>query len=229
MSSNYSFPVIGTVHSCFKEKFGVPRQPGLVVDARGEIELFPPYNDPDAISGLDSATHIWIIFVFHLNKRTEWKPKVRPPRLGGNQQMGVFATRSPVRPAPIGMSAVKLEGIERGRILVSGLDLVDKTPVLDIKPYVPYTDSLPFAENSFAGDEPEIIPVNFSARAQAECDSDKTGALERLIVQVLSQDPRPKYQKSTIRKNYGMLLYDKNIRWEIQADGSILVTEIHNN
>ena len=126
LAMHFQFPVIGILHSCFKEKFGIPRQPGLAPLAKAQLELLPPYDDPAAVEGLESASHIWVQFVFHGNSRATWKAKVKPPRLGGNKTMGVFATRSPVRPAPIGLSVVKLEGIEQreGKLLLnlSGVD-----------------------------------------------------------------------------------------------------------
>src|SRR3954463_4060851 len=139
---DFIFPAIGIIHSCFKEKFGIPRQPGLAPLATAQLELLPPYDNRAALEGLETCSHIWLQFVFHANKRDAWKPKVKPPRLGGNKSLGVFATRSPTRPAPIGLSVVKLDGISEadGKLFLnlSGIDLLDGTPVLDIKPYVPY-------------------------------------------------------------------------------------------
>lgn len=226
---DFNFPAIGTVHSCFKEKFGIPRQPGLAPLACAEIELLPPYDDPTAFDGLEGCTHLWIQFVFHgnrhINKRAEWKPKIKPPRLGGNKTLGIFATRSPNRPAPIGLSVVRLRGIvERdGKLLVqiSGVDLLEGTPVLDIKPYVPYVDSVLEAENAFAAAPPALIPVDISATLMAQCVDywQRTGTdLAGLITQVLQQDPRPQYQQPEPERIYGMKLLDLDVRWRYQLD-----------
>jgi tRNA-Thr(GGU) m(6)t(6)A37 methyltransferase TsaA len=217
---DFNFPAIGIVHSCFKEKFGIPRQPGLVPLARAEIELLPPYDDPDAFDGLNACTHIWIQFVFHANKREQWKPKVKPPRLGGNKSLGVFATRSPTRPAPIGLSVVRFDGITTrdGKLLVqiSGVDLLDGTPILDIKPYVPYVDCIADAENTFAAAPPELLAVDIPAPLLELCEDyrNRTGTnLAGLITQILQQDPRPQYQQPDPERIYGMKLLDLDVRW----------------
>lgn len=211
------------MHSCFKEKFGIPRQPGLAPLATAEIELLPPYDDLNALDGLEGCSHIWVQFVFHANKREEWKPKVKPPRLGGNKTLGVFATRSPVRPSPIGLSVVKFEKIVRreGKIFIkiSGVDLLDGTPVLDIKPYVPYTDYIPTAENRFAPEPPTLVSVNIPADLMAECSAYQkwTGVdLAELITQILQQDPRPQYQEPDPERIYGMKLLNLDVRWVYQ-------------
>jgi tRNA-Thr(GGU) m(6)t(6)A37 methyltransferase TsaA len=233
---DFTFPAIGIIHSCFKEKFGIPRQPGLAPLATAELELLPPYNDRAALDGLEGCSHLWVQFVFHANSRSEWKPKVKPPRLGGNKSLGVFATRSPMRPAPIGLSVVKLDGIvERdGKLLLqlSGIDLLDGTPVLDIKPYVPYVDLVPAAINSFADAAPQLIPVEFSAKTTAFCDEyrQKTQIdLAGLIRQILQQDPRPQYQQPEPERIYGMKLLEFDVRWQYpqrQAEHHILVCGI---
>lgn len=217
----FTFPAIGIIHSCFKEKFGIPRQPGLAPLATAELELLPPYNDPAALEGLEGCSHIWVQFVFHANSRSEWKPKVKPPRLGGNKSLGVFATRSPTRPAPIGLSVVELDGIveREGKLLLqlSGIDLLDGTPVLDIKPYVPYVDLVPAAINKFADAAPQLISVDFSAETAAFCDDyrQKTHIdLVSLIRQILQQDPRPQYQQPEPERIYGMKLLDLDVRWQ---------------
>lgn len=217
------FPVIGIIHSCFKEKFGIPRQPGLAPAATARLELLPPYNDLNALDGLEGCSHIWIQFVFHANKRDEWKPKVKPPRLGGNKSLGVFATRSPMRPAPIGLSVVKLEGFygqgDKVWLELSGVDLLDGTPVLDIKPYVPYVDVVMAAVNDFADAPPPIIPVAFDPQITNFCSDyhKKTSRdLTELITQVLQQDPRPQYQSPDPERVYGMMLLDLNVRWRYE-------------
>lgn len=216
----FEFETIGIIHSCFKEKFGIPRQPGLAPAATAQLELLAPYNDPDAIAGLEQVSHLWLQCVFHQNRNEEWKPKVKPPRLGGNKKMGVFATRSPVRPNPISLSVVKLESIDtsNGVLLnLSGIDLVDGTPVLDIKPYVPYVDSLTDASNQFADKSPSVLPVTFSSEAASFCE-DYWGVedLRELIKQVLQQDPRPQYQTPDPDRRYAMKLLDVDVAWFYQ-------------
>lgn len=232
----FTFPAIGIVHSCFKEKFGIPRQPGLVPLARAQLELLPPYDDPAALDGLETCSHLWIQFVFHANRREEWKPRVKPPRLGGNKSLGVFATRSPVRPSPIGLSVVRLEGIhqEKGKLwlALSGVDLLDGTPVLDIKPYVPYVDCVADAVNGFAAEAPPQMPVRFSATARDFCTDylrSKGLDLQSLLTQILQQDPRPSYQALDPDRVYGMRLLDLDIRWRYAAQNAesfALVTDI---
>lgn len=235
----FSFPAIGITHSCFKEKFGIPRQPGLAPLARAEIELLPPYDERTAFEGLEGCTHLWIQFVFHANKYAKkdgWKPKVKPPRLGGNQSLGVFATRSPTRPAPIGLSVVRFEGIDEreGKLFVqiSGVDLLDGTPVLDVKPYVPYVDCVLEAENSFAPAAPVLIAVDIPAPLMAACVDywKRTGTdLAGLITQILQQDPRPQYQQPEPERVYGMKLLDLDVRWQYRIAGqhhSICLTEL---
>lgn len=224
---DFNFPAIGIVHSCFKEKFGIPRQPGLAPLASAEIELLPPYDERDAFEGLEGCTHLWIQFVFHANKRKDWKPKVKPPRLGGNKSLGVFATRSPTRPAPIGLSVVRFRGISEreGKLFVqvSGVDLLDGTPVLDIKPYVPYVDCVLEAENLFAAAPPELLAVDIPAELMAVCVDywKRTGTdLAGLITQILQQDPRPQYQQPEPARIYAMKLLDLDVHWRyIDEDG----------
>lgn len=216
----FQFPAIGIIHSCFKEKFGIPRQPSLAPLACASIELLPPYNQPEALTGLDASSHLWVQFVFHANKREDWKPRVKPPRLGGNKSLGVFATRAPTRPAPIGLSVVKFQGVEqRGEQLfihISGVDLLEGTPVLDIKPYVPYVDSVPGASNSFAAEPPVLVDVDIPEPIEAFCADyqARTGTpLAELIYQILQQDPRPQYQQPEPERIYGMKLLDLELRW----------------
>lgn len=229
------FPVIGIIHSCFKEKFGIPRQPGLAPLATAQLEFLAPYDDPAALEGLQSCSHLWVQFVFHANSRETWKAKVKPPRLGGNKSMGVFATRSPIRPAPIGLSVVKRGAIEHlnGKLVLhlSGVDFLDGTPVLDIKPYVPYVDKVDTAVNSFAESAPPFIAVD-TTQQKKFCDDyqQKTGInLTELIRQVLQQDPRPQYQTPPADKIYGMKLLNLDLRWRYQLfldTYSIIVTDI---
>jgi tRNA-Thr(GGU) m(6)t(6)A37 methyltransferase TsaA len=165
----YDVTPIAFVHSCYKEKFATPRQSGIVTAATGVIELVPPFNDPDSVAGLENCSHIWLQFIFDKCINQGWKAKVRPPRLGGNKKMGVFATRATHRPNAIGMSAVKLERIETGNskvlLYVSGLDLIDGTPIIDIKPYIPYSDSIEDAQYPFAQAAPSEIRVHYCSAA----------------------------------------------------------------
>ena len=192
---------IGTVHSCFKEKFGIPRQPGLATAATAVLELTGEYASMEAVRGLDQCSHIWVIFLFSEHLDRGWTPLVRPPRSEGSK-MGVFATRSTFRPNPIGMSAVKLEHIEEksGKPLLhlSGIDILDGTPVIDIKPYLPYSDSLADAHNHYAPASQVLsLPVQFSEQAQRVLSKQSSPEkLKRLIEQVLLGDPRPVHHRN---------------------------------
>lgn len=218
----FSFDPIGYVESPYKEKFGIPRQPGLTQSIRATLRLHPPYSHPDSVRGLESCSHIWIIFVFSATQDKGWNPTVRPPRLGGNQRLGVYATRSTFRPNPIGLSVARLLSCQQqGEHLcleLADVDLLDGTPVLDIKPYLPYADSLPEARFALGtAPEPLKLPVHFSATAQQRCD-----AIERLlqlplatqITEILQCDPRPAYQQDSTRI-YGVRLHQFNVRWQV--------------
>jgi tRNA-Thr(GGU) m(6)t(6)A37 methyltransferase TsaA len=214
---------IGRVNSPYKEKFAIPRQPGLVSAARGSITLLSTANNEELVRGIEQFSHLWLIFVFHGTQQQGWKPLVRPPRLGGNKKIGVLATRSTFRPNPVGMSVVKLESVEftdkQLLINISGLDLLDQTPILDIKPYIPYSDNIDYARAGFAQYEPDLLlKVIFSSRAEKDINKyqNEYTDLSTFIEQVLSQDPRPAYKKKQVdEKIYGMNLYDLNILWTI--------------
>ncbi|WP_158781721.1 tRNA (N6-threonylcarbamoyladenosine(37)-N6)-methyltransferase TrmO [Pantoea sp. BAV 3049] len=228
--SSFSFQQIGTIRSPWKEKFAVPRQPGLIQDGGGELHLLAPYNQPEAVRGLEAFSHLWLLFVFHQTMEGGWRPTVRPPRLGGNARMGVFATRSTFRPNPVGMSLVELIGIrtEQGGVILElgSLDLVDGTPVVDIKPYLPFAESLPHAQAGFAQEAPAAdMPVTFSAHAQQQIarQQPKYPHLERFICQVLAQDPRPAYRKGEEPgREYAAWLLDFNVRWCVNATGTLV-------
>ncbi|MCO7513594.1 tRNA (N6-threonylcarbamoyladenosine(37)-N6)-methyltransferase TrmO [Pseudomonas guariconensis] len=220
---------VGIVRSCFKEKFAIPRQPRLAPAARGVLELLPPFDQGDAVAGLEQVSHIWLLFLFHQALEDKPRLKVRPPRLGGNKSMGVFATRATHRPNGIGQSVVRLEGVEPGRLLLSGIDLLDGTPVLDIKPYVPYADSIAEASNQMADDAPEAIGVTWSDSAlpQAKAHALRLGEpLVELIEQCLSQDPRPAYQVPPVERVYGVKFWDVQVRWHYPRPGQIRVLEV---
>lgn len=213
LQTQYQFNVIAVVDSCYKQKFAIPRQSGLAPSGKARIRLLPPYDDPLAVKGLEQSSHIWVQFVFHQAITTSWRPSIRPPRLGGNEKLGVFATRSSHRPNSMGLSVVKLDGVDTsdGVVLnVSGIDLLDQTPVLDIKPYVPYVDRVEFAENGFAQEAPSHCPVMFSRQADQDLRSSE---LKMLVIEMLQQDPRPAYQSIDTERVYGTVLNELNLRW----------------
>lgn len=212
----YQLEAIGYIHSCFKEKFAIPRQPLLAPAATGIIELLPPYNQAEALAGLEQVSHLWLLFIFHQTVEDKPRLKVRPPRLGGNKSLGVFATRSTYRPNHIGQSVVKLEQIVNNQLYVSGIDLLDGTPIVDIKPYVPYADIVTTASNKIAPTPPTTIQVTWTKQAlqQAKAHAERLQQpLQALIEQCLRQDPRPAYQQPAPTKKYGALLWDVNVQW----------------
>ncbi|VYU24182.1 tRNA (N6-threonylcarbamoyladenosine(37)-N6)-methyltransferase TrmO [Metakosakonia massiliensis] len=223
----FSFAQIGVIRSPYKEKFAVPRQPGLVKNGSGELHLLAPYNQPEAVRGLDAFSHLWVLFVFHQTMAGGWRPTVRPPRLGGNARMGVFATRSTFRPNPVGMSLVELKGIrshkEQVILELGSLDLVDGTPVVDIKPYLPFAEALPEARAGYAQQAPQAdIPVCFSEELTAQLPAleKRYPGLSAFIIDVLAQDPRPAYRKEEeAGKSYAVLLADFNVRWRVTDTG----------
>lgn len=225
----YSVTPIGHVRSCFKEKFAIPRQPALAPAARGVLELLPPFDRPEAVAGLEGVSHVWLLFLFHQALESQPRLRVRPPRLGGNRYLGVFATRATHRPNGIGQSVVRLDGLEPGRLLLSGIDLLDGTPVLDIKPYVPYADSPPGAHNAIAEAPPPALMVGWTdaARAQAEAHGQRLGEpLAELIEQCLAQDPRPAYQTPAPERRYGVLLWDVEVHWHYPTADQIRVLDV---
>jgi tRNA-Thr(GGU) m(6)t(6)A37 methyltransferase TsaA len=222
------FTPLGRVHTCFKEKFGIPRQPNLVKQAPGKLVFFPKFARQEAVRKLDSFSHIWLLFCFHhaVNKDGDqtWLPMVRPPRLGGNQKVGVFASRSPFRPNPIGMSCVCLESVEitdKGPILhLSGVDLLDKTPVLDIKPYLPYADVMADARDGFAPAPPRTeLEVVFTDQAKKQMARRRDiPDLKKLITEILENDPRPAYAAGeNTDRVYGTRLFDFNLRFRFHG------------
>jgi len=221
---------IATTHSCFTEKFGIPRQPLLADASRAAIELLPPFNDPDAVSGLEQHSHLWLTWQFH-QVAGQWSPKVRPPRLGGNKKLGVFATRSPFRPNNIGLSVVQLIEVRlhpNVELIVAGADLLDGTPILDIKPYIPYADSVASASSELAEQPPALVTVHIPEpilRQAREYRDDLGTDLPELIRQVLGQDPRPAYQQPDPERIYGMKLCGFNLQWRYQ-DGEIEVVAL---
>lgn len=220
---------IGHVRSCFKEKFAIPRQPQLAPAATGVLELLPPFDTGDAVEGLEQVSHVWLIFLFHQALEDKPRLKVRPPRLGGNQSMGVFATRATHRPNGLGQSVVKLEKVEPGRLWLSGIDLLDGTPVIDIKPYVPYADIVADARNAIADTPPAPIAVHWSDEALRQAHEHGLRLrqpVRELIEQCLAQDPRPAYQKPPPERRYGVRLWDLDVHWHYPADGEIHVLDL---
>ena len=207
--------IIARIRTPFKTKFGIPRQSGVAAEVKGEIVFEPDYREPEAVRGLEGFSHIWLIWCFTEAVSDKWSPTVRPPRLGGNVRMGVFATRSPFRPNPIGLSSVKLERIEytayRGPVLhVRGSDLMDGTPIFDIKPYVAYADSHPAASGGFT-DTAEF------KKLRVELDDGVTEPLPEGLFEVLENDPRPRYHDDPERV-YGMEYGGREVKFRVRGD-----------
>ncbi|MBQ4333632.1 MAG: tRNA (N6-threonylcarbamoyladenosine(37)-N6)-methyltransferase TrmO [Clostridia bacterium] len=226
MEHPLSVQVIARIHTDFGSKFGVPRQSGLVPELTARIVFQPEYRNPDALRGLEDFSHLWLLWHFDQVRQDGWSPTVRPPRLGGNTRMGVFATRSPYRPNPIGLSCVRLEQVDLHTpdgpvITVSGADLMDGTPILDIKPYLAYADSHPEASGGFvAGLTDRSVTVDCDPALLETLPQD----VGRRLLAVLAHDPRPSYQDDPERV-YGMDFAGHNVRFTV-ADGVLRVTEI---
>ena len=216
---NYEIKPIAYIYNDFPDKFGIPRQSGLAKHLKAVLQFEPEYRSPEAVRGLEDYSHIWLIWGFSKNIQSGWTPTVRPPRLGGNVRKGVFATRSPFRPNPLGLSSVRLESIEFDKVLgpilhISGADLMNGTPIFDIKPYLPYVDSHPDASNGFAGTVKDYA-------LQVECPEHLLSILPKgkrdALLEVLSQDPRPSYQDDPERV-YGMTFADFNIKFKVNKN-----------
>ena len=218
--------VIARIHTELPEKFGVPRQSGLVPQLRGRIVFEPAYRNPDAVRGLEDFSHLWLIWQFSGAIRQDWSPTVRPPRLGGNRRMGVFATRSPFRPNHLGLSSVRLERVEQSEALgpvlhVCGADLMDGTPIFDIKPYLPYADCHPDATDAFEESRSaKPLEVVFPDVLLQKIPTDKRAGL----IQALSQNPCPGYQHDPNRR-YGFNFAGFDVRFQIDGD-TLTVVEI---
>ena len=224
MAEQSALHIIARIHSDFPTKFGIPRQSGLVEELKATIVFEPEYRNPDALRGLEGFSHLWLIWQFSQAVRKDWSPTVRPPRLGGNTRMGVFATRSPFRPNPIGLSCVGLEGVElhtpQGPVIhVTGADLMDGSPIYDIKPYIPYADCRPQAVGGFASAPKEAtlevdIPPELLAQVPEE--------LREALIGVLAQDPRPAYQDDP-QRIYGMAFGGLEVRFRVEGQRLIVV------
>ena len=218
--------IIARIHCDFKEKFGIPRQSGLVPQTRAKIVFEPEYRNPDALRGIEGYSHLWLIWAFSKAERDTWSPTVRPPRLGGNTRVGVFATRSPFRPNAIGLSSVTLEEVQlhtqEGPVLiVGGADLLDGTPIYDIKPYLPYVDSHPDARGGFGAEKAGYaLSVVFPPQLEEKIEEDKREALRG----VLENDPRPSYQNDPTRV-YGVRFGQYNVKFTV-CDGVLTVVDI---
>ena len=221
--------VIARIHTDFPTKFGIPRQSGIIASLQGRIVFEPEYRNPEAVRGLEDFSYIWLLWEFSKAVRDTWSPTVRPPRLGGNVRKGVFATRSPFRPNPIGLSSVRLEKVDLdpklGPVLyVSGVDLMDGTPIYDIKPYITYTDSHPDAVSGFASTPAEyLLEVDFPDNLLQ-----KVPEIQReSLIEVLAHDPRPQYQDDPERV-YGMAFSGMEVKFKVEGI-QLIVLEVKSN
>lgn len=227
----YSLEPIGYIESPYKEKFAVPRQPSLVLSATSRVRLTGEANCPESLRGIEQFSHVWLLFLFDQNLVQGWKPTVRPPRLGGNERIGVFASRATFRPNGIGMSAVEVKGVtqkgEQMYLDLGNVDLVDGTPIVDIKPYIPYSDSIVDAQGGYAEEEPETAEVYFSPQAESFLSKRVNHNIEKQVIsQVLAQDPRPAYKKNKPdSKEYAVNLFDMNVKFTV-TDNLVTVTLI---
>lgn len=230
-SEHFTLTPIGHVLSDYPDKFGIPRQPGLAPAANARLVLTPPYNDPLVVRGLQDFSHLWLSFIFHQSPN-RWTPLVRPPRLGGNKKVGVFASRSTHRPNRLGLSLVKLVDIDtrQGVVLeLQGCDLVSGTPVVDIKPYLPWAESHPHAQAGFAPQTPPLLGVSFHPMAlDTLSQRQDSTTLHALIEQVLSQDPRPAYKQNDRASNrlYGLRLRDVDVKFRQHQKGETTTLEV---
>jgi tRNA-Thr(GGU) m(6)t(6)A37 methyltransferase TsaA len=220
---------IATVRTCFGEKFAAPRQPGLCPSAWGELVFHEPFRSTEAIRGIEGFSHLWLIFGFHATAGQGWNPTVRPPRLGGNQRVGVFASRSPFRPNNLGLSLVRLEGIDTTapdapKLMLGGVDLLDGTPVYDIKPYLPYAEAIPDAVAGFAAAAIPRLRVELADTA-ADAFAGLPPRAQSVIREALALDPRPAVQTDDSSRVFGALLCGHNVRFAVH-DGVCLILEL---
>jgi len=225
--TDFTLTAVGRIVSDYPDKFGVPRQPGLAPAGRAVLHMLPPFDDPHAVRGLDQVSHLWLTFIFHRSPE-RWTALVRPPRLGGNAKLGVFATRSTHRPNRLGLSLVELESVETTggvRLYLRGHDLIDGTPVLDIKPYLPWAEARSDARAGFAAEAPPHHTVRFAPSAEAVLAQHSDGdSLRELIAQVVAQDPRPAYRQGAQPRIHGIRLRDVDVRFRAcDEDGSVVM------
>lgn len=225
-TTEYRIRPIARIRSDLPTKFGIPRQAGLVEELEAAVVFEPEYRNPDALRGLEGFTHIWLIWQFSEALREGWSPTVRPPRLGGNTRMGVFATRSPFRPNALGLSCVRLLAVEKdaapGPVLrVAGADLMDGTPIFDIKPYLPYADCRPEAAGGFAPDAGRTLAVVYAAGMEESLPADKRAALTGL----LARDPRPPYQNDPARV-YVLPFAGREVRFRVEGETVIVLSAV---
>ncbi len=227
--THFSLQPIAYISSPFKEKFGLPRQPGLISSITASINMHTPYDQPDAFRGIEQFSHLWLTFGFHQNDHTTWRPLIRPPRLGGNEKLGVFASRSSFRPNGLGLSVVKLIKLHTKAsscsLEIACPDLLDGTPIFDIKPYIAYADAIPAANSGFASSTPpKTFKVMFSDSSLNDLERlyhattstrPPLATLKAFINECLAYDPRPAYKRAQDDKQYGIRLYDLNILWRV--------------
>jgi len=233
---HFDFQAIGILQSPYQQRFGIPHQPGVSEGLAGIIQLKPDADFVTALKGLETFSHLWIVFVFHSHGGKKWKPSIRPPRLGGNKKIGLFASRSPHRPNPIGISAVKLEKIildhpDGPQIHVSDVDLLDGTPILDIKPYIPLADKIDQANSGWADIPVKKYSVQVSAEASEDLKNfDPSGDLEKMAIAMIELDPRPAFQKRKIPvedvssrgRKFGIDILNFDAKYEIIEDGFLI-------
>ncbi len=219
MNHNYEIKPIAYIKNALNTKFGVPRQSGLAKELVSEIIFEPEYRVADALRGLTDFSHIWLIWGFSEARRDDWSPTVRPPRLGGNERVGVFATRSPFRPNSLALSCVKLISVEDCVIMVSGADLMNGTPIYDIKPYLPYADRIPDAVGGFAPDGGKVLEVHYDEQMLSKLSKPDSAAL----LEILSRDPRPQYHEDAERI-YGMSYSNFEIKFRVDKNDLYLIS-----
>ncbi len=231
MTNTFEFKTIAIAKTPFNEKFAIPRQAGLI-NLPATLELQAPYNRAEAVQGLQDVSHIWVQFIFHQHLNREAALTVRPPRLGGNKKLGVFATRSSYRPNPIGQSVVKLERIEVSddgiSLHILGADLLDGTPIIDIKPYLPYADIYPEAVNNIAAQAPDqhSLTIQWEEIALSQLQKLKPhefGQIQQWVTELLQLDPRPAYKSLEAKSEYGMLVFDLNVCWRMISENEAII------
>jgi tRNA-Thr(GGU) m(6)t(6)A37 methyltransferase TsaA len=227
-SEEFNFRTVGVISTPFNQKFGIPRQSQSLSKAKGIIKFSTDINALNACRGLEAFSHLWISFIFHKNKKGAWKDTVRPPRLGGNEKVGVFASRSTFRPNPLGLSVVKNLGLnENNELVVEGVDMLDQSPIVDIKPYIQYADSISNARSGFAESAPESsMPLAFSTSAKNKLATlnQSLPDFESLLINILEQDPRPAYKSNKPDdKVYSVSIYNCDVKWQVRNSKNYVI------